>query len=194
MNKRGLALLVSLVMLILSSGIAGGGVPCPSTSTVEARGDGNCVPDATVCPGGDLDVITVSIILRDCYGVPIEGYMVVVSPVQIEGYNCFCPGEESRTVGPTDVEGKTDARFASLGGCGAIHFSATVNTVEIGPSNVISVIGPDRDCDGTVGLIDFGFFATHYLTTDSCYNYDCKGIVDLVDFGIFALHYLHTCP
>lgn len=193
MNKRMFALCVSLLVLISLSSAAGAGVPDPPTSTVEASGDGICSPDAAMCVGGDFDHVTVSIVLRDAFEEPLEGYMVVVSPVQITGATYLCAGEESKTVGPTAGDGTAAAHFTSLGGCGTIHFSATVNTVEIGPSNVITVISPDLDCNGQVTIVDFGRFAFCYLTSDQCCDFDCNGNVDLVDFGRFALHYLHGC-
>jgi hypothetical protein len=185
--------MVGFVVFVILSGIAEGGVPCPPTSTVEAAGDGHCTPDAAVCPGGDFDVITLTIIVRDCFAVPMPGMMVTVSPVPVGGSPYICPGEESKTVGPTDANGWTEVQFPEFGGCGTIQFSAEVSSVEIGPSNPVFVITPDYSGDGLVNLIDFGWFATRYLTADPCFDYNCDGIVDLKDFGQFASHFLDWC-
>jgi hypothetical protein len=188
------SLCVCLLVVTTLSGMAACGVPCPQTSTVEASGDGSCAPDAMVCPGSDADHITVEIILRDCFAEPMEGYMVLIVPFQVEGDTYICPGQESMTAGPTDADGKTESRFESFGGCGTVRFNAAVNSVEIGTSNVIAVVTPDRDGDGIVSLVDFGHFATKYLTDETCSDFDCTGVVDLIDFGLYARHYQHACP
>lgn len=193
MKTQALVFVLSILLIMLYLNPAAAGVPCPPTSTVEATGTGSSAPNTMMCPGGDADHIALNIIVRDCYAVPMEGYMVVVSPVVVEGAIYMCPGEESKTVGPTDVNGWTEADFTAFGGCGIIQFSVTVNTVEVGPSNAIAVRSPDMNGDGLVSLVDFGWFATDYLGSDPCSDYNYDGNVDLVDFGHFAVHFMHGC-
>jgi hypothetical protein len=135
----------------------------------------------------------VTVVIRDCYGTSLPGHYVTVSPVVLGGVVCICPGEESKTVGPTDATGTTYAYFSRLGGCGDLQFYGQVGSVVIGPSPSVFVASPDIDGDCLVNLVDFGAFALSYLTGDPCCDYDCDGVVNLVDFGTFALHYLHQC-
>jgi hypothetical protein len=185
--------LVAVFVVILWGGTVVGGVPCAGTSEVNPAGNGYCSPDAAVCPAGDLDDITVTVVVRDCYGTPLAGQMATVYPQVLSGTVCICPGEDSKTVGPTDVTGTTYAHFNRLGGCGYIDFYAQVGTVIIGPSIIISLASPDATGDCQVDLIDFGEFALSWHTSEPCGDYNCDGIVDLVDFGTFALNWQHVC-
>lgn len=193
MHERRLVGLAAILLMLLCGGTAMAGVPCAGTSTVAPAGNGPCAPDAAVCPAGDLDIMTVTVVVRDCYGTPLAGQTVMVYPVVVGGAVCICPGEDSKTVGPTDATGTTYAHFSRLGGCGLVDFYGEVSSVVLGPSIAVSLVSPDIDGDCTVNLVDFGAFALSYLTADPCCDYDCDGIVNLVDFGTFALHYLHAC-
>jgi hypothetical protein len=179
--------------LLLVSGMAFAGVPCAGTTTVVASGDAVCAPGAAVCPAGDLHTVNVVVTVRDCYGTPLSGLYVDVSPAGVApAVFCFC--DSVKTVGPTDVTGTTTAAYDDFGGCGDLQFYATIGTVIAGPSAAITIGSPDGNGDCQVDLVDFGIFASNYFSTDSCSDYNCDGIVDLVDFGIFASHYFHTCP
>jgi hypothetical protein len=167
------------------------GVPCASTTTVTATGNGLCAPGAAVCPGGDLDQVIVTVVVRDCYGAVVPGVMVDVSPTGVTGQFCFC--DSVKTVGPTDATGTTTATYIRFGGCGNLTFYATMGTVVAGPSPAIPIASPDNNGDCVVNLIDFGSFAGDFLTTEACNDYNCDGIVNLVDFGAFAGHFLHNC-
>jgi hypothetical protein len=193
MRGRMLVGLTTAALMVLCGGMALAGVPCPSLSTLEAAGDGSCAPDAAICPAGDLDDITVTIVVRDCYGAPLPGYMVTVEPGGPAKGLCICPGEDMKTVGPTDATGTTYAHYSKFGGCGQIWFFGEVNSVVIGPSAPIMLASPDIDGDCRVNLVDFAGFALSYLTGDPCCDYDCDGVATLIDFGTFAQHYLHDC-
>jgi hypothetical protein len=189
MYKKVLTACAGFVVLLLVSGMAFAGVPCAGTTTVTATGNGVCAPGAAVCPGGDLQTVTVTAVVRDCYGAPLSGLYVDFSP-GTPGF-CFC--DSVKTAGPTDVTGTTSATYIRFGGCGSLQFNATIGTVVAGPSPGITIGSPDNNGDCAVDLIDFGNFAVAYFTTDSCHDFNCDGIVDLIDFGIFAVHYFHSC-
>lgn len=191
MSKKVLIACAGFVVLLGISGMAFAGVPCAGTTTVVATGTGSCAPDAVVCPGGDLQAVDVLVTVRDCYGAPLAGLYVDVSPVGISGTFCFC--DSVKTVGPTDVNGQTTATYTRFGGCGELSFQATIGTVVAGPSPAITIGSPDGSGDCIVDLVDFGKFANQYFTANTCSDYNCDGIVDLVDFGIFANHYFHDC-
>jgi hypothetical protein len=193
MQKRMVVALAAASLLVLWVGTAvAAGVPCAGTTTVVATGSGACSPGAAVCPAGDLDNVTVTVVVRDCYGQVLPGLYVDVSPAGVPpAVFCFC--DSVKTVGPTDATGTTTAAYADFGGCGDLQFYATIGAVVAGPSPAITIASPDTDGDCRVTLIDFGYFALSYLTGDPCCDYDCDGTVNLVDFGTFALHYLHLC-
>jgi hypothetical protein len=162
-------------------------------STIIPSGDGHCAPGAAVCPAGDQDKVIVAVTVLDCYAVPVEGVMVTLDCELVDGDFCFCPGEETKTVGPTDENGVTSAEFAGIGGCGLLRFQGMVGDVLLGYSDPIAIIGPDTYVDCEVTLHDFARFATAFVVNDPCSDYDCDGDVDLVDFGTFALHFMHNC-
>jgi hypothetical protein len=191
---RGLIVVVLAVFSLLSSGAAFAGVPCAGTSSAVAGGKGICAPDAAICPQGDYDVIDVTVTVKDCYGTPLMGLMVDVTALPFGGDLCICPGEASKTVGPTDANGVTHAYFSRFGGCANVEFSAICSGIELGPSNYILVLSPDHNADCWVELVDFGEFALSYFKVDACFDFNCDGIVELIDLGEFALHYLHECP
>jgi hypothetical protein len=194
MYKKVLTACAGFVVLLMISGMAFAGVPCAGTTSVVAYGDNvNCAPGAAVCPAGDYgQLVTVDVTVRDCYGTPLAGETVTVTPVGATGSFCFC--DSSKVVGPTDALGETSATWNDFGGCGTLTFTATIGTVTAGPSAAITIGSPDNNGDCAVNLVDFGNFASHFLTTTTCSDYNCDGIVDLVDFGNFASHFLHACP
>jgi hypothetical protein len=199
MYKEALIACAGLVLSI--SGIALAGVPCAGTTTVVATGNAGCAPGAAICPYGDFDIVTVTVTVRDCYGTPLAGQTVLVNAIPVGGPFCYCPDgepapndyEDSKIVGPTNAAGVIAATFRKFGGCGYMDFYGTIGTVTAGPSASIYIANADNNGDCVVNLVDFGNFASDYLTGDACHDYDCNGIVNLVDFGSFATHYRHDC-
>lgn len=199
MYEKVLIACAGLVLLI--AGVALAGVPCAGTTTVSALGNGNCTPGAAMCPNGDYDQVDVTVTVKDCYGTPLAGQMVVVNANPAGAPFCYCADGEpapndfsdSKMVGPTNASGVVVATFDKVGGCGDMDFYATIGTVTAGPSVAIYIASPDNNSDCNVNLIDFGNFAGVYLTGDDCSDYNCDGIVNLIDFGNFSSHYFHTC-
>ena len=191
MRKRLMLTLAGIAATVLLAGGAYAGVPCAGASDVIATPD--C---GAYCPASDMDTVTVTVTVRDCYGTPLPGLTVVVTPMD-DTTHCFCPGEAPDSC-VTDVTGTCSVTFSDFGGCdGAdcgLEFSAVCDGVELGPSNRITTASPDADADCDVDLMDFIYFAGVYLTDDCCADYDCDGDVDLMDFIAFAAHYLHVCP
>jgi hypothetical protein len=150
--------------------------------------------------------LTVTVVVRDCYGTVLPGVEVVVEPIIVQygdppaDGHCFCPGEESKTC-TTDVTGTCTVTFHNFGGCDGkdidcgLEFTATAAGVVLGPSNRIVTASPDTDASCKVDLADFIYFASVYQSeTDCCCDFDCSGKVDLADFIAFAGHYQHECP
>jgi len=193
MYKKVLTACAGFVVLLLVSSMAFAGVPCAGTTTVTATGNGDCAPGAIVCPQGDADIVTVTVTVRDCYGTPVAGQYVDVSPAGVMG-SAFCFCDSVKTVGPTSASGVITAQYQYFGGCGDLQFFATIGVVIAGPSPAITIGSPDGDGTCAVNLSDFGLFANNYFTSASCSDYFCNGVVDLPDFGYFVNHYFDTCP
>jgi hypothetical protein len=198
MNKRLMLTFAGVAATLLLAGAVYAGIPCNGTSSVVASPD--C---GAYCPASDMDVVTVTVTVKDCYDVPLEGKLVTVSPIIVQygdpprDGHCFCPGEVPQTC-TTDANGVCSVTFHNFGGCDGddcgLEFQAVVDGVVLGPSNRIITASPDSDADCDVDLADFIYFAGVYLSDDCCADYDCDGDVDLADFITFAGHYLHACP
>ena len=178
--------------VVLAAGVAFAGVPCAGTSecNVSANSATCTSTEGAFCPAGDEDVVTVDVVIRDCYGNTLAGRDVTIAPPG--GNFFFCEGSKVVT---TDALGEASATYATFGGCGFAQFSATSEGVTIQGNLVYSAnVDNDVPANGSVTLSDFARFAASYLTADPCMDYDCSGQVTLSDFARFASHYLHTCP
>jgi hypothetical protein len=184
-----------MCVLMLTQVVAFCGVPCAGTSTVNAYGTGACAPGVAVCPAGDYDVLTVDILVRDCYGTPLSGMAVAIYPGFEPDDFYFCPGYDMKTA-VTGPSGETSVDFRRFGGCGELWIYAICEGITLGPSALIPVASYDCyfPADGVVNLSDFIVFAGVYNNSDPCCDYNCDGIVNLTDFIFFAGHYNHTCP
>jgi len=184
-------------MSLVFVGAASAGIPSASTSTVVAIPSGTpaCNPGtAVICPASDMDIIDVTVTVRNIYGDVLPGKTVVCNANVVSGGPfCFCPGEDPQT-GVTDVNGEVVFYYTDFGGCGELEWYAVCEAVVLGPSNTVYIASPDNNGDCQVNLIDFGNFALVYNGTDACSDYNCDGGVTLIDFGTFALHYQHACP
>jgi hypothetical protein len=183
-------------MILVPAALAQPTLPDPPLSTVEVEAPGMpCTGVALVCPGGGTvgaPLVTVTVI--DMYGMPISGEEVECTATwETPDVFCFCPGENPQ-VGITDGDGVVQFVFNDFGGCGEMAFYAECLGVPLYPSPTIYVCGPDNNGDCEISLYDFAFFALNYLGSEPCCDYDCDGLVGLADFGLFALHYQHACP
>jgi hypothetical protein len=183
---------VSVVVIGLVSAACVAGIPVPPLCTIEASGSGNCSPGAAVCPEGDLDVVTVTAVFIDEYGMPVANQPVDIW-VDLEATEFrYCPLENLKTT-VTNLDGEATATFGRFGGCGDLSFYAECLYVTIGPSDPVYIASVDHDGDLLVDINDFIDFAGAYLTTDPSCDYNCSGVVDLSDFMEFAEHYQHSC-
>jgi hypothetical protein len=203
--------------IVVLAGIAASALPVGAESAgVPHHGmsDAIATPDhGAYCPGsdkdGDEDVLTVTVNVRDCYGIPLPGRLVVVNPIIVDvdsgpGYkpgHCFCSGEAPESC-MTDVNGTCSVTFSNFGGCDTktgdggdcgLQFSTVCQGVELGPTNRVTTASPDTDADCDVDLMDFIFFASVYLGDEWCVDFDYDGDVDLMDFIKFAGYYLRSC-
>ena len=192
MRKRLMLALAGIAAVVLLTGGAYAGVPCAGTSSVNAA-----PPCGAYCPASDMGILTVTVVVRDCYGTLLPDVEVLVEPIIVAGGHCFCPGEEAKTC-TTNVSGTCTVTFHNFGGCDGVdcglEFQATADGVVLGPSNRVITASPDTNADCVVDLTDFIYFAGVYQTTDCCCDFDCTGLVDLSDFIAFATHYQHRCP
>ena len=178
--------------VVLAAGVALAGVPCAGTSecNVSTNSPDCTATEGAFCPQGDGDMVTVGVVIRDCYGNALAGRDVTIAPPGGNFY--FCGGSQ---VVSTDALGEASATFSEFGGCGFAQFTATSEGVVI-QGNLIysSSFDNDEPANGSVSGSDFARFASHYLTTNVCSDYDCSGQVSGSDFARFASHYLHACP
>jgi hypothetical protein len=190
-------ILVATMAIVLSFAVyASASVPSASTSTVECevQGISDCVPNsAVVCPASDIDLIHVTVTVRNVYGDPLPGKTVDCYAIEVSGDFCWCPGESLQT-DVTDANGQAFFDFTDFGGCGFLQFGATCESVVFNPCAQIFVASPDINADCVVDLSDFAEFASFYFGTEPCCDYNCDGVVDLSDFAFFAAHYFHACP
>lgn len=178
--------------VVLAAGVALAGVPCAGTSECNVSSDSPlCTStEGAFCPLGDGDMVTVDVVIRDCYGNTLAGRDVTIDPPG--GNFFFCGGSVLVT---TDALGEASATFDEFGGCGFAQFSATSEGVTIQGNLIYSAnFDNDEPANGSVTATDFARFASHYLTTNPCSDYDCTGSVQAPDFARFASHYLHACP
>jgi hypothetical protein len=185
-----------MILLLSLAGVALGGVPSASTSTVERAGQGSptCNPNtAVVCPKGDWGSVLVTVTVRNVYGDPLPTKTVNCQAVPVTGTFCFCTGQTPQS-GVTDASGVVQFTFIKFGGCGNLKFTADCEGVSFAPSSNIYIVSPDVNGSCSVTAVDFGLFAGAFNTTNPCYNYNCDSSVNGVDFGLFAGHFTHVCP
>lgn len=157
---------------------------------VTPSGGSGCPPAAAVvCPCGGMDWLQVQV-----WEVPPSpGSTITVAINPIPGL-CICPGQSplSAVEGPG---GTVTFTLNHLGGCVNPTFTASTTTPGVVPvtSTPVPMLSPDIDGNCVVNLVDFGLFATNYLTTFFCCDFNCDGTVNLVDFAVFATHFFHWC-
>jgi hypothetical protein len=178
--------------MLLSFGIAMAGVPCAGTSEIVASPACD-----SYCPKGDARTLTVTVTVRDCYGTPLEGIEVIVTPAQGTTNRCWCPGTSAVTC-TTNANGVATAQFKKFGGYGSasdcyLRFQADAEGVLLGPSDPVVACSVDLTTDCQVTLADFSWFAGDYGTVRCRSDFDCSGTVALADFTRFAGHYGHLC-
>lgn len=195
---------IDIVAVACSTGIGGsvGGDPCrelpgfgPYIVTLEATGTGDISPDALVCLSGDLDAITVTLMMRDSLGVPVPGIAVEIIPTPGVNPLHFCPSEGGGQYSDTtDADGAISFTFHNVGGCGYASWSGRSGYELLGSSEPIYVLSPDCAGDDLkIGLSDFIMFCGAYLSSEPCCDYVRDGYVGLSDFMFFAEHYRHQC-
>jgi hypothetical protein len=177
------------------------GVPCTGTSTVVITENSSpCVNAANICPAGDLDQITVTVTVLDCYGSPVVGQNATITPASA-GF--VFKAADSTKVLVTNGSGAVSATYKCFGGCGNLRFQAVCQGVTLGPSAAIdvknldnSITPPTFKCDA----LDLSQFGQKYgSTTWACGNYNCSvdDKVDALDLSILGQHYGHNntqCP
>ena len=193
MLKKLLIPCFGIVALAVLSGIALAGVPCTGTSTVViTENNVGCAAGAAICPKGDLDTVTVTITVLDCYGTALAGKSVTIQPAAA-GF-VFNVADSARVL-VSNALGVVSQKYMKFGGCGNLRFQAVSDGVTLGPSapiyvsNMDNVLGtPALKCDG----LDLSLFGQYYgLTTFPCGDYNCSGKTDGLDLSIFGQHYGH---
>jgi len=190
MLKKLLIPCIGIVAFLALSGVVLAGVPCSGTSvwTVTTTSAACSFAGGGFCPAGDMDIVTVAVRVKDCYGNILTGETVQFQP-DTPGLT-FAAAESSQT-DVTDINGDASVTYQFFGGCGNLKFIGISMGVTLGPTTPIYVASVDNNGSGAVDAVDFSTFAAAYGGTDPCHDYNCSGQVDGVDFSIFAAHYGH---
>jgi len=206
----------ALLVLVLSSP-ALSGAPAPSLRICgvgfpdEARiGFGISAPGAT-CQhrfraDGGLDVLTLSVTLRDPFDTPVDSAGVEVHLVPTAATVSFCSCEGLVSSGVTNAQGVVDVQFSALGGYGSIDLALTASApchpgdppLRTGFGRwTIDFTSPDLDasCDGarSTSVFDLGIWAQGLTTYRKPSDYNCDGLVNVFDLGTWAFGLLVGC-
>jgi hypothetical protein len=189
MSRTLAGVLVGLMVLALA-GVATAGIPDPDASTVVLGPDGGMA----TCPAGDgpdYEYITVTAKRADLTpiaGIPYGSFFFTVTGGDVTITHV---GEETDSNGEIEFTMVGDETIVALPPDPELDVECQIYTVVLNVSDSIPVNSFDIDENGTVGLSDFGIFASIYLTSDPRGDFDFNGTVGLSDFGQFAAHYLH---
>jgi hypothetical protein len=200
--KRSFAL--GLVLLLGMAGFAYAGIPCAETSSAVATITGanppGCITDLVACPNGDMGCLEVVVVVNDCYGTPVEGATVTITPMADVLYSalfCACTPSMSDV---TDSFGTVTFLYCCFGGCGTLYFDVVANVggtdYPLNPSNVTPFKSPDNDGSCAVGLADLAQWVAWRGTDEFCGNYDCSTTsptVGLADLAMWVAHRGHDC-
>lgn len=199
----------AFLVLVLSSP-ALSGIPAPSGRTCgigfpdPARiGFGISAP-GVACQhrfraDGGLDVLTLSVTLRDPFDTPVDSAAVEVHLVPTAGTVSLCSCEGLVSSGVTDLQGVAVVQFSALGGRGSVELALTATApCHLGGGLLRTGFGawpldftsPDLDasCDGaqSTNVFDLGIWAQGLNTYSQPFDYSCDGFVDVFDLSIWA--------
>lgn len=196
MLKKLLIPAIGIVALAVLSGIALAGVPCSGTSTVIITENSvPCVNAANICPLGDRDTLKVEVTVLDCYGTPLAGKSVTLTPATA-GF--VFKAADSAKVLVTDSNGKASSGYKSFGGCGDLKFQAVCDGVALGPSATCYIANFDNTITpptAKVDALDLSQFGQNYGNNAwKQGDYNCDGFVNALDLSQFGQHYGHQMP
>jgi hypothetical protein len=190
MSRTLAGVLVGLMVLGLA-GVAAAGIPDPDASSVTLGPDGGMCS----CPAGDgpaYEYITVEAKRADATpisGIPYGSFFFTVTGGDVTITHV---DDETNSVGQIRFTMVADETIIYLPpGPPLLDIECQIYTVVLNDVDSIPANSFDIDGNGTVGLSDFGIFASIYLTSDPRGDFDWNGTVGLSDFGYFASHYLH---
>lgn len=192
--------LVGVLVLGVVPIVSAAGVPCAGTSEVVAvagGGPGGCVPDIAIeCPAGDTwsaGWITVTATVRDCYGSPLAGLPVTLSPVDWRDRFCM-PSADTLWTGMTNGDGQVLNNYFRWGGYGFMWFRAVCEGVELGNPQGVEVRSYDINRSCQVDAVDFAIFGPYFGGPYPDVDYNCDGVVNAIDFAMFAEHFGDRLP
>lgn len=184
---------LAVIGLVLSVGIAGATVPDPELCSVEPC---DTIDGIIISPysGAAPTVIEFTANVRNSNNDPIPNAFVELV-FGTPGNHFFCTS--AVLTGTTDANG--DVSFAvAAGGCtmGANAVKIRANNVDI--RTYENVKSPDFDGvagNGQVVLADFTTFGNAYVTgAPGCTDYFNDGSTSLGDFSAFGLCWAQVCP
>jgi hypothetical protein len=184
-------LLVALPLEILSGATVHAGVPDPSRSIIDLKGQ--VVPcHFRFRPDGGLDCMTVAITLRNAFDEPVGNELTSVT---LLGATCSCcPRTQT---GVSNALGAVAFEFKKIGGRNPLTVCVTTKTqgnIAIGcPGATYTSTDLNGDC--LTDVFDIALWANCLPPGPYCTqsDYNCDGTVDVIDLGIFAGGLLVDC-
>ncbi len=184
---------LAVIGLVLSMGIASATVPDPENCSVEPP---DTIGGILTCPfdANPPTPIVFTVNVRNSDTDPIPNAFVEIIPGD-PGAHFIC--SNAVLTGTTDANG--DVEFAlSVGGCvlGANAIKVRANNVDIRVYESVK----SMDFDGTAGngevaLTDFTYFGNQYVAgAPGCSDYDNTGATGLTDFTVFGQCWGSSCP
>lgn len=151
-----------------------------------------CTADVILAPGGNGEVLAVTVTLLDGDGRPIEEVPAERIDVTLTGISSlgqdmlFCATGTSTAVfqpeAPTDGDGRAVVRVSAAGGCGTITASVSVGGVDLHDGATASVRSPDFNGDGFLNHFDLFFYVPMLNAgTGHCGNFN-RDPLEVVNF------------
>jgi len=183
------SLVLAILVVLCSSLTAFAGVPDPSRSGVEVKGNGVPCQFRFRADGG-LDCLSVCITLRDAFDDIVPNCSTSVTLVNSGGALAFCNCCPNSQGGTTAVDGTLVlGPWCCIGGRGSLDVCVTAHcqgNIAIG-CTAVDFTAPDLDGDCLdTDVIDLGIWAGGISPYAQASDYNCDGTVSVIDLGIWA--------
>jgi hypothetical protein len=153
---------------------------------------------------GSLDVLTCSVIIRDCWwGFPLPDCSTTVRLVSQSGELCCCPNgaPDCFQSGFTDENGEIEFTFSRIGGHGTLvvnvssHCYGNLWVADVPVDFTSGDLNGSCEMSGSVvDVVDLGAWAAGLPPGYQPWSdYDCSGNVNVIDLGHWAASLGRCC-
>ncbi len=177
-----------------ASGCFPGESPCPSRCSFGVSGQGAACQFRFRADGG-LDVLTLSITLRDAFDNPVPDCSTSVTIQPGPGTLALCGCGPLQQSGFSAADGTMQAVFSQLGGRGTLSVSVTAHCsgdIPLFQDEIpFTSLDLDASCEtatSATNVVDLGIWAGCLPPSPYCEasDYNCDGTVNVVDLGVWA--------